>query len=313
MDEVEKLAVKIASCCDVQEALNSTSHPCHEVVRWQSKQWSSPILQIENSQMHRPEAWTGDIVNAPILFLSSNPSFDPEENYPNWNENEWPTAKVSDFAINRFTSNIERGYGASDGLSKDEIDKTIGTNGQLSKGKVPYWRWARGIVAYIYGKKIEEVSAHSDYAMTEIVHCKSQKEEGVKTAREKCKGKYLEPILSISKAKLIIVDGQHACENLKAIFPDKFPKTWGRWNADGTLSGGFWPMKEKQFPKELAEGKWTLEAQKQHQVTFKLAGQYRTFQFFAKPGGGGGLNTPWNHPDLVHTEVLNGWRALIGL
>jgi len=312
MDEVEKLAVKIASCCEVQEALNSTSHPCHEVVRWQSKQWSSPILQIENSQMHRPEAWTGDIVNAPILFLSSNPSFDPEENYPNWNEEEWPTAKVSDFAINRFTSNIGRGYGATDGLSSDEIDRTVDKNGQLSD-KVKYWGWARRMVAYIYGKKIEEVSAHSDYAMTEIVHCKSQKEEGVKKARETCKGKYLEPILAISKAKLIIVDGQHACENLKAIFPDKFPKTWGRWNADGTLSGGFWPETIKQFPTELAEGKWSLVEQKKHQVTFNLAGQDRTFQFFAKPGGGGGLNTPWNHPDLVHTEVLNGWRALIGL
>lgn len=312
MDEVKKLALEIASCREVPEALKDSSHPCHQVVGWQSKQWSSPILQIENSQMHRPEAWTGDIVNAPILFLSSNPSFDAEENYPNWNEKEWPLTKVSDFAVNRFTLNIERGYGASDGLSKDEIDKTIGKNGQLSKKKVPYWRWARGMVAYIHGKKIEEVSAHSDYAMTEIVHCKSKNESGVKIAREKCKDKYLAQILAISKAKLIIVDGQHACEDIKALFPEKFPKTWGKWNSDGTISGGFWPETIKQFPTELAEGKWSLEEQKKHHVTFELAGQLRTFQFFGKSGGSA-VNSPWNHPDLVHPEVLKSWRALIGL
>lgn len=311
MDEVKKLAIKIASCSEVQEALNNNSHPCHEVVGWQSKQWSSPILQIENSQMHRPEAWTGDIVNAPILFLSSNPSFDPEENYPNWNEKEWPTAKVSDFAINRFTSNIERGYGASDGIGKDRIDRTVDKNGQLSD-KVKYWDWARRMVAYIHGTSIDKVSAQSDYAMTEIVHCKSQKEEGVEDAREKCKEKYLEQILSISKAQLIIINGKHACVNMKALFPDKFPKTWGKWNSDGTLSGGFWPEKKRQFPSELAESKWALDVQKQHQITFELAGQDRTFQYFAKSGGGGGLYTPWNHPDLVHPEVLKSWRALIG-
>lgn len=310
MDEVKKLALEIASCGEVQAALKNTSHPCHDVVGWQSKQWRSPILQIENSQMHRPEAWTGDIVNAPILFLSSNPSFDQEENYPNWNEKEWPVNKVSDFAINRFTSNVERGYGASDGLSTGEIDRTIGKNGKLSEKKVPYWRWAREMAAYIYGKKIKEVSAHSDYAMTEIVHCKSKKESGVKIAREKCKEMYLEQILAVSKAKLIIINGKHACVNMKALFPDKFPKTWGRWNSDGTLSGGFWPEKKRQFPIELAEGKWALEKQKQHQVSFELAGQIRTFQYFGKSGGSA-LNTPWNCPDLVHPEILNGWRALI--
>ena len=311
MDEVNKLALEIASCCEVPEALKDSSHPCHDVVGWQSKQWSSPILQIENSQMHRPEAWTGDIVNAPILFLSSNPSFNRKENYPNWNNNEWPIEKISDFAVNRFTSNIDRGYGASDKLSKDEIDRTIERNGQLS-GKVKYWGWARKMVSFIYDKNIEEVSAHSDYAMTEIVHCKSKKEKGVKQARVICKDKYLERILAISNAKLIIVDGKHACKDMKALFPDKFPKTWGKWNADGSLSGGFWPMTEKQFPTYLAEGKWSLEVQKQHQISFELAGQDRTFQYFAKSGGGGGLYAPWKYPNLVHPEVLNSWRALVG-
>ena len=103
MDEARKLALEIGSCCEVPKALADESHPCHGVVKWQAEQWKPPILQIENSRMHRPEAWTGDIVNAPILFLSSNPSFNAEENYPNWKLGEWGIEKVEDFSVNRLS------------------------------------------------------------------------------------------------------------------------------------------------------------------------------------------------------------------
>jgi len=55
MDEVTKLALDISSCSVVSKALTDGSHPCHEVVDWQSKQWNPQVLQITNSQMHRPE------------------------------------------------------------------------------------------------------------------------------------------------------------------------------------------------------------------------------------------------------------------
>ena len=169
--------------------------------------------------MHRPEAWTGDLVNAPILFLSSNPSFDSKENYPNWKLEEWPIEKVEDFAINRFTADRKRAYGASDGQLSKQNDRTIGKNGELGR-KVTYWNWARSMVAFMHGKDISEVSAESDYVMTEIVHCKSKGEKGVKKARAKCKDKFLERILAISKADLIIVSGKHACSDVKAVYPD---------------------------------------------------------------------------------------------
>lgn len=312
MDKAKALALEINSCREVIEALKDESHPCHKVVNWQAGQWKPQILQIENSRMHRPEAWTGDIVNAPILFLSSNPSFDADENYPSWNLKEWPIEKVEDFSVTRFTSKIERGYGASDGLSADEIDRTIGKNGELL-GKVTYWNWARSMVAFIHGKKIEEISAHSDYAMTEIVHCKSIKEIGVKKARLKCKDSYLERILQLSNAQLIIISGKHACEDIKAIYPKDIPSHWGLWNADGSRSNGFWPMTEDQFSVEVAAGKWSLETQLKHSVSFEVAGRMRTFQYWAKSGGGGGLNAPGKYPDLVHPEVLDNWRKLINL
>ena len=310
MDEASKLALEINSCNEVKKALDDKEHPCHEVVKWQANQWQPPILQIENSKMHRPEAWTGDIVNAPILFLSSNPSFDADENYPNWKLDEWSIQKVEDFSVKRFTSEIARGFGASDGLSKQEIDRTIDKNGDLLK-KVTYWNWARNMVAFIHGKETWEVSAHTDYAMTEIVHCKSKKEVGVKQARLKCKDKFLEQILEISNAQLIFISGQHACADIKAIYPDSFPSNWGLWNSDGSRSDGFWPRKEDRFPEEVKSGMWSLEAQMKHVTSFEVAGRMRTFQYWAKSGGGAGLNSPVKYPELVHPEVLKKWRILI--
>ena len=310
LSPAEKLAIEISSCEEVSKALSDADHPCHEVVKWQAKAWNPQIIQIQNSRMHRPEAWTGDIVNAPILFLSSNPSFDAEENYPDWDLNEWPIEKVADFATNRFTSQTARGYGASDGLSSKEIDRTIGKKGELLH-KVIYWNWARSMVAYIQGKDISEVSAQSDYSMSEIVHCKSKQEKGVKKARVKCKDKFLEQILQISKARLIIISGKHACEDIKNVYPDRFPSSWGLWNADGSSSDGFWPKKVDDFPTELANNQWSLDAQLKHSLSFEIAGRIRTFQYFAKSGGGGGLNAPWNVPELVHPEVLSNWRHQI--
>lgn len=312
MDEVAKLALDISSCGEVSNALKDKNHPCHDVVKWQADQWEPPILQISNSKMHRPEAWTGDLVNARILFLSSNPSFDSNENYPDWNLDEWPAEKVEDFATNRFTSDVKRGYGASDNLASHQIDRTIDKQGQLLQ-KVTYWNWARSMVAHLHKKELSEVSAHSDYAMTEIVHCKSKSEKGVSKARMKCKDKFLERILEISSADLIFVSGKHACEDIKNVYPGKFTSEWGLWNPDGSRSNGFWPMKKEFFQLELDQGKWSLDAQKNHSVSFEVAGRVRTFQYFAKSGGGGGLNAPWNYPDLVHPGVLENWRTLIKL
>lgn len=309
--KAKELAIEISSCGEVSKALSDESRPCHDVVKWQADQWNPQILQIENSKMHRPEAWTGDIVNAPILFLSSNPSFDADENYPNWelSEDEWPIDKVADFSVNRFTSEIQRGYGASDGLSAKEVDRTISKKGELLH-KVTYWNWARSMVAYIHNKEISQVSAHSDYAMTEIVHCKSKGEEGVKKARLKCKDKFLERILEISQADLIIISGKHACEGIKAVYPERFPSQWGLWDADGSRSDGFWPKKIENFSKEVLSGKWSLDVQLKHSVSFEVAGRIRTFQYFAKSGGYG-LNAPWKYPELVHPQVLSNWRSLV--
>jgi hypothetical protein len=49
-----------------------------------------------------------------------------------------------------------------------------------------------------------------DFALTEVVHCKSRNEVGVKEAQEFCSKRYLDRILSVSAAKVIVVFGQSA-------------------------------------------------------------------------------------------------------
>jgi hypothetical protein len=83
------------------------------------------------------------------------------------------------------------------------------------------------------------------------------------------------------------------------------------WNADGSSSDGFWPRKATRFPSEIESGKWSLDAQLKHSVSFEVAGRMRTFQYWAKSGGGAGLTAPKNYPELVHPEVLKNWRKLI--
>jgi hypothetical protein len=300
-----KLALEIASCDEVQVALNRLTHPCHGVVSWQAKQWIPSIATISESSMHRPEAWTGDIEKASIIFLSSNPSFNKDENYPNWLTSQWAPEKIIDFAFNRFSRDKLRMYGATEYGSLKNFDRTVELDGALSKSRVRYWSWVRKLVSHILDKPEDQVSAIDDYVMTEIVHCKSTYEEGVISARKKCKDKYLERILALSPAELVFVVGKNAALDMQSIFPDQIPKNWAE------INGGFWPKTIQEFPEIVKRGLWGIDAQEKHSVQIEIGGKIRTVIYFAKPGGGGGLYSPWRNRDLIHPEILEKWRSAI--
>ena len=305
MDDAAKLALEISSCNEVANSLSDASHPCHGVVSWQAKQWIPTITTIANSDMHRPEAWTGDITKAPIIFLSSNPSFNKDENYPSWDLNKWPVEKVLDFALNRFSAKQLRLYGATEYGALKNFDRTIELDGALSKKRVRYWSWVRQLVSHILEKPEDQVSAIDDYVMTEIVHCKSPHEEGVVSARKKCKDKYLERILALSPAELIFIVGKNAALDMHSIFPGQFPKDWAE------INGGFWPKTAKEFPGILKKGLWGINEQSKHAVQIEIGGKSRTVIYFAKPGGGGGLYAPWRNRGLIDPDLLAQWRKAI--
>jgi hypothetical protein len=255
--------------------------------------------------MHRPEAWTGDITKAPIIFLSSNPSFNKDENYPSWDLNKWPVEKILDFALNRFSAKQLRMYGATEYGALKNFDRTIELDGALSKKRVRYWSWVRQLVSHILEKPEDQVSAIDDYVMTEIVHCKSPHEEGVISARKKCKDKYLERILALSPAELIFIVGKNAALDMHSIFPGQFPKDWAE------INGGFWPKTVKEFPGILKKDLWGINEQSKHAVQIEIGGKSRTVIYFAKPGGGGGLYAPWRNRGLIDPDLLAQWRKAI--
>jgi uracil-DNA glycosylase len=55
------------------------------------------------------------------------------------------------------------------------------------------------------------------YALTEVVHCKSNGEYGVAAARRTCADLYLERTLALSKARTLIAVGGHAGQELRKL------------------------------------------------------------------------------------------------
>ncbi|MGC9140536.1 uracil-DNA glycosylase family protein [Athalassotoga sp.] len=90
----------------------------------------------------------------------------------------------------------------SPALTKDGV-RYLKKDGTYSPA-VRFWTSIKGIAKEI----IENAIPGTDYAITEVVHCKSQHEHGVKEAL--CPQKYLSSVISLSPAKIIIVLGSTA-------------------------------------------------------------------------------------------------------
>ena len=66
------------------------SHPCRQVVFAQ---------ELGRADFHLPEPWSGRIESAPNLFVSSNPSFNPREDFPTVS---WDDDRIEAFFTTRF-------------------------------------------------------------------------------------------------------------------------------------------------------------------------------------------------------------------
>jgi len=306
----KNLALAIASCSDVCTAISDQNHPCHKVVKWQAKQHTPQITEVKGSKLHRPEPWTGDLGTAKIMFLSSNPSFNAMENFPNWNVSDWSEENISLFGAERFTTSDDREFGATESHIAAKQDRTIGFSGERSR-KVKHWIWVRRYASFVIGKKISNTSAISDYVMTELVHCKSPHEEGVVEALSHCVDKWFGEIMKISPASLIFVTGAKAAEALTQIYGEKIPDDWGTFSSRVGKGRGIWPKSLEDLENLVASGEWGVEAQKRNICTVEINGISRMFVFIARNTPGGIPYTPWTSPNLVHDEILEIWRKQI--
>jgi hypothetical protein len=184
------LTLRIAQCSDAQSCL-ATGRPlaCREIVRSQAAT-SAARFQV-------PEPWSGRLDEARLLFVSSNPSISPTEVYPS---RSWTDQQICDFFDNRFEGRYVQG-----GV------RYLQQDGSYSKS-VPYWRkvleWATDL--------FPGARPGRDYALTEVVHCKSKGQQGVATALSNCSNRYTDAIADASVAKTIVVVGAFARDEIKA-------------------------------------------------------------------------------------------------
>lgn len=196
-EEAKKLLLDIAMCDELSKARTDKFHPCYKIVHYQD----------DLSAFQIPEPWNGDIENAEILFISSNPSIDmtEKEDYPQmlWNENKktyqlkgkWTEKDVECFFANR--------------LKSDEYKKRMKSENKTDGAQ--YWYRSRMVAAELLDMKLDDDRLEDYYCYTEIVHCKSKNEEGVCEACKKCFSKSTIKIINLAKkVKYIIVVGRKA-------------------------------------------------------------------------------------------------------
>ena len=235
--EVEQLAIAIACCSEIPNACSNKKHPCHKIVTTQAE------FGVEYRQV--PEAWAGNLEEARVLFVSSNPSISTPrvtgtgEDYPlagyldsSIQHPEWPTARVLDFQVNRLdqsrtnpfvTGNAQ--FLCADGIYRGSDSK----NG--TKASQNYWKSAIKQVKDLLDSQFD---LSRDICMTEIVHCKSKGEKGVSKASGKCSETYLGRILQLSGSLLVLIGGAKARTQVHAHRQE--------WKEEGLVA---WDLSEK--------------------------------------------------------------------
>lgn len=173
----KQLFKDIIDCADVQ-SLGLVSSPCCSIINAQNK---LPFRQV-------PEPWNGNISQASFLVLGSNPALDVDEVFPSkvpltntWSH-PWTDQDAEDFFEGRF------GKAICSVNKQSYVNTLLGTvlkykNSTIApvKMKNNYWGTYNQ-----YCKAIDPLFQHWSFVVTDVVHCKSNKEQGVSSALPAC-------------------------------------------------------------------------------------------------------------------------------
>ena len=191
------------------------AHPYRSIVQFS--------INEEGFQIGEP--FNGDIEQAPILFLSSNPAFNFDEVSPRFFPNSGKLFVPEHIEDGSKKGKKEIKPDSYDSYIKpfflSRIHKII--NGQslhipLKNGKtkaVPYWGCVRNntktllpctlLKSYKSKEKIREIMKYA--VCMEIVPFRSNKERGVPDALDKCWDTFTKHLLELSKASVIVLVG----------------------------------------------------------------------------------------------------------
>jgi uracil-DNA glycosylase len=190
--QAQDLLLKIARCDNfyVYKNENQIHSGCREILRCQT---------TVNRQL--PVPWVGDIEKAPIIFISSNPALKDNEYVA---LDSWTDKQVIDIHVNAFEPNK---HWTKDG---NKIRKYPLTPEDYLN--VPFWTYIWKTTGEILGIDVKKVIPGRSSALSEIVHCKSNNQFGVNRAKKVCMDKYLEPMLNLSSARIIVLLGAYSTE-----------------------------------------------------------------------------------------------------
>ncbi len=179
----------IARCPKVREIYDGGTNACERIVRYQMIEFGAERY----GDFQVPEPWVGQIDVAPMLFISSNPSI---------GEDDHARGDASDEQV---WESHHLAFGGGSRAYVADGRYTTDRNGNLIEPQ-KYWCWvlnrARDLMA--------EPRPGVDYALTEIVHCKSRKQYGVLEAAGTCVELHLNNVLSVAAAQVVIAVGDVA-------------------------------------------------------------------------------------------------------
>jgi hypothetical protein len=200
--EERALIIKVARCELIVRADREEDHPCHAVVG------SQGVTDEDDRQV--PEAWAGNLHGSRVVFLSSNPSISepvsgqPLDRAEDYSRSASTDQKIIESQGLRFDRTLPRPF--------VQNGRYLQQDGHYSQRPVMFWTSVQRRAEELLGP-----TAHPsvNYVMTEVVHCKSKNEVGVSQAAETCAKRYLNDILALTNAPIVVVVGKksHDCLN----------------------------------------------------------------------------------------------------
>lgn len=201
-----------------------------------------PVLDVQSGTSVRqvPEPWSGDLEHAPILFISSNPSIERAERYP-------LASSSNDLVVDFF----EHRFGGGQEPWTVNLHTLLDSPRTHSARHVSFWASARARATELLDRPTEP---GKDFCLTEVVHCKSEGEQGVWAAAEYCSDRYLRDVISASGAVVVVVLGGIAAFQVRRLFfPRDTSKLVGPLEVGGkTRRFAFLPHPNARGPRTFA-------------------------------------------------------------
>ena len=224
-EKARRLFWEIIDCG--KECANNLSHKCRAA-------YNSQCIGCNQGKCYRiPEPWNGDIENAKILFVGINPGDDAHELYPTLQQLT-EDREVEDFFENRFESHEGREPYVLPRGHRFLILQRDGT--RRSYGGM--WNYVLSIAAEkILKRDIGNVIIGRDYAITEIVHCKTRNVGGLDDAcYSECRRRFFDRVINTAeKAEYVVFIGAANKQMLERELELKLE--WNKW-VNGVMLGG---------------------------------------------------------------------------